>query len=1040
MAQQDTFLRELRQSRDNSDDITVLGQTYAASNAIFLSVPESSIPVIENDDRVLRVATVSSYEIDSSDSSSGVGDDVPLPISYGSDNSGRDLTEGAINGNNNNNTSGNNILVAIFDTGIDYTHIQLGGTGTTDAYRSASLKPMIPSSSRDFPNEIVTAGHDFVGDEWDGYGALRGDEDPIDLKGHGTKVAGVVRGVAPGASLLAVKVCSSRAVRCSGVALMRGVDYAIEMGVDIINLSLGSAYGQPFDDDLSYALKNAHDDFGILSVAAGGNFGNKPYCTGTPGSEPSVLSVGQMMMPNTAFVLQITAAGHDGRKDKDDDADSFTVYFNDWSSPPDGPISAPLTYGGLGCDPFPAGSLTGYIVLVDRALNECFEFDQVVNIENAGGVAALIGNERRTSRGKRVQDLSAQDFAFDLPDISAFSLDRGDTDIVKAVATATDMDGGDSNRTVTISQKLRVAGRSSRGPDMSYNAIKPEIVSPGSSHTAVAGTGWGTGNFKGSSAAAPAVAGAAAVMLSHCRQYNENDDENCSPLAIKSQIMNHANREIYTADGTRSAGISRVGAGGVVFDENWAFDNPFWAYCVEENQPKLSLGLVDGAEDTVIHRLVRIVSKSDEKLHLEVTSVDHRQQLDDIATKKSPVKIKLEKHSKVTLSPHSQIDIPISFHFKASLLPNNHMSSGRNGTNPITLDANEFSGHILITDRSKATPKAKAPAALPWHAIARRASLLTIDQTAKTPTTTTTLLPNPSATNLIKIKNRGAGTAQITMFEILALSDQITTTTTTITNSSTIIQNKRGQESPTPDIKAVSYRTIPTSVCPESQTAIQFAITTWERITFMGNVQLLIEYNYTTSDGGTTKKTRIYSAPVRDGHDNRVATWTSMDDNLPAQRRFYIQHATNSANVVLTACTEDVGLFFEGGTAADNAELLAVVRSLDDLFDGPGDEVTFRFAPFRNSFVATVDDVAAAAVTGDDLAEWDMESGGESLLRVEKSSSSGGDGTSLGVALLSDTYRDEGRTGAATKETELLLILRSGVDEPLPVGGDGRLR
>jgi subtilisin family serine protease len=51
--------------------------------------------------------------------------------------------------------------------------------------------------------------------------------------------------------------------------------------VDIINMSLGAPYGQPFDDDLSAAVDNA-TRLGILTVASAGNSGDKPYATGTP--------------------------------------------------------------------------------------------------------------------------------------------------------------------------------------------------------------------------------------------------------------------------------------------------------------------------------------------------------------------------------------------------------------------------------------------------------------------------------------------------------------------------------------------------------------------------------------------------------------------------------------------------------------------------------------------------------------------------------------------------------------------------------------
>lgn len=84
---------------------------------------------------------------------------------------------------------GSGISIAIFDTGIDYTHPSLGGGS--------------------FPNDKVIGGYD-IGDD---------DPDPMDQKGHGTSCAGIaagnppstpsgdyIGGVAPGAKLYALKI------------------------------------------------------------------------------------------------------------------------------------------------------------------------------------------------------------------------------------------------------------------------------------------------------------------------------------------------------------------------------------------------------------------------------------------------------------------------------------------------------------------------------------------------------------------------------------------------------------------------------------------------------------------------------------------------------------------------------------------------------------------------------------------------------------------------------------------------------------------
>ena len=112
--------------------------------------------------------------------------------------------------------------VAVLDSGVDYTHYNLGGAGTPEAYAAAyGAAPGDPKNiSLDglFPTSKVIGGYDFVGEAWPTNGDRTEDPDPIDFEGHGTHVSDIITGrsadgkhvgIAPGAKLYAVKVCSA---------------------------------------------------------------------------------------------------------------------------------------------------------------------------------------------------------------------------------------------------------------------------------------------------------------------------------------------------------------------------------------------------------------------------------------------------------------------------------------------------------------------------------------------------------------------------------------------------------------------------------------------------------------------------------------------------------------------------------------------------------------------------------------------------------------------------------------------------------------
>ncbi|MCH7761729.1 S8 family peptidase, partial [candidate division TA06 bacterium] len=131
----------------------------------------------------------------------------------------------------------------------------------------------------------------FVDDIY-GYDFVNNDGDPIDDHGHGTHTAGTVAGdgtagdsvgVAPDAQIMALKVCTSGG-GCSGIAILNGVQYALENGAHVLTISLGGGVGS-----VSASSRNTYNNallVGVLSSIAAGNAGSGTNTITSPGSVP----------------------------------------------------------------------------------------------------------------------------------------------------------------------------------------------------------------------------------------------------------------------------------------------------------------------------------------------------------------------------------------------------------------------------------------------------------------------------------------------------------------------------------------------------------------------------------------------------------------------------------------------------------------------------------------------------------------------------------------------------------------------------------
>jgi PGF-pre-PGF domain-containing protein len=205
--------------------------------------------------------------------------------------------------------NGTGQTVCVIDTGTDYTHPALGGC-TSESFLAGTC-------------EKVIGGYDFGS----------GDADPVDVHSHGSHVSGIVasndttyRGVAPGASLVAMKVFNDAGGGNTADAIS-AIDWCVnnasKFNISVITMSIGVTDGNnveiPYlatcDSSDSLAAKASWAaSQGFFVVASAGN--NKaalgitaPACGENVTSVGSVNTADSISSYNTAPILSVLAPG-----------------------------------------------------------------------------------------------------------------------------------------------------------------------------------------------------------------------------------------------------------------------------------------------------------------------------------------------------------------------------------------------------------------------------------------------------------------------------------------------------------------------------------------------------------------------------------------------------------------------------------------------------------------------------------------------------------------------------------------------------------
>ncbi len=446
---------------------------------------------------------------------------------------------------------GTGIVVAVLDTGLDYTHTafsvnnftadesKLGLTfedvaAVLDDSVAAEMNPGLTASDV-YVNKKVPFAFDYADEDSDVY--------PISSD-HGTHVSGIIAGkddtitgVAPNAQIVSMKIFSDTKDSAYTAWILAALEDCAVLGVDVINMSIGTACGFSRENDKEF-ISGVYDRIrkqGISMVVAASNSFNSTYgsekngnlgltsnpdsaTVGSPSTYPGVISVASVSGVKTPYMLYgdtiiyFTESTDRVSEEKvfvdellEMGVDSLTVEY--------------ITIPGAGRSADYTGiDVTGKVVLVSRGSTT---FEEKANVaQEKGAIGLIIYNNVSGDIKMNVGDTM----------MAVCSISQDDGEMLAAAGTGT----------LTVSRANTsgpfMSDFSSWGPAPDLS-IKPEITAHGGSiYSAVPGQGYD--RISGTSMACPNISGITVLLRQYVKEnFPELKEDPVAITRLVNQLM-----------------------------------------------------------------------------------------------------------------------------------------------------------------------------------------------------------------------------------------------------------------------------------------------------------------------------------------------------------------------------------------------------------------------------------------------------------------------------------------------------------------------